>query len=119
MLSNGQNELLVTRGGDKTQIYIFDQNFKLKKEFTPFESNFKFGASVSTGNLDGVGADEIIVGRGNGGKPEVRVFDMSGKLLYQAFTAYASLTNPGVDVRALDVDFDGKDDIVTMSEGAF
>ncbi|EKE07388.1 MAG: hypothetical protein ACD_18C00100G0002 [uncultured bacterium] len=116
---NGQNELLVTRGGDKTQIYIFDQNFKLKKEFTPFESNFKFGASVSTGNLDGVGADEIIVGRGNGGKPEVRVFDMSGKLLYQAFTAYASLTNPGVDVRALDVDFDGKDDIVTMSEGAF
>jgi len=109
----------VGRGGDKTQLYIYDRNLKLKKEFTPFESNFKGGINVATGDLDGNKTDEIIVGRGDGGKPEVKVFDITGKLLYQSFTAYSSLTNPGIDVKALDVDFDGKDDIVTMSEGAF
>jgi len=116
---DGFQELVVGRGGDKTQLYIYDRNLKLKKEFTPFESNFKGGINVATGDLDGNKTDEIIVGRGDGGKPEVKVFDITGKLLYQSFTAYSSLTNPGIDVKALDVDFDGKDDIVTMSEGAF
>jgi len=116
---DGFQELVVGRGGDKTQLYIYDRDLKLKKEFAPFESNFKGGINVATGDLDGNKTDEIIVGRGDGGKPEVKVFDITGKLLYQSFTAYSSLTNPGIDVKALDVDFDGKDDIVTMSEGAF
>jgi len=92
---------------------------KLKKEFTPFDSKFKGGVNVATGDLDGNGTDEIIAGRGDGGKPEIRVFNMTGKLLYQSFEAYSSFGNPGIDVTALDVDFDGKDDIITMSEGAF
>jgi len=116
---DGFQELVVGRGGDKTQLYIYDRDLKLKKEFAPFESNFKGGANVATGDLDGNKTDEIIVGRRDGGKPEIKVFDFFGKLLYQSFTAYNSLTNPSIDVKALDVDFDGKDDIVTMSEGAF
>ncbi|EKE07014.1 MAG: hypothetical protein ACD_18C00212G0001, partial [uncultured bacterium] len=116
---DGQNELVVGRGVDKTQIYVYDKNLKLKKEFTPFDSKFKGGVNVATGDLDGNGTDEIIAGRGDGGKPEIRVFNMTGKLLYQSFEAYSSFGNPGIDVTALDVDFDGKDDIITMSEGAF
>ncbi|PIZ96005.1 MAG: hypothetical protein COX80_02620 [Candidatus Magasanikbacteria bacterium CG_4_10_14_0_2_um_filter_33_14] len=116
---DGFNELVVGRGVDRTKVYVYDKDFNLKSEFAPFESNFKYGVNVATGDLDGDRKDEIIVGRGEGGTPEVRVFDNNGKLLYKAFTAYSSFGNPGIDVRSLDVDFDGKDDIVTMSEGAF
>ncbi|OIO20528.1 MAG: hypothetical protein COY69_01420 [Candidatus Magasanikbacteria bacterium CG_4_10_14_0_8_um_filter_32_14] len=116
---DGFQELVIGRGGDKTQVYIYDKDLKLKNEFTPFESNFKSGVNVATGDLDGNKIDEIIVGRGDDGKPEIKVFDISGKLLFQSFTAYNSFVNSGIDVKALDVDFDGKDDIVTMSEGAF
>ena len=40
-------------------------------------------------------------------------------LLYPEFTAYTTVGNPGIDVRTVDVDYDGKDEIVGLSEGAF
>lgn len=112
-------ELVVGRGGDKTQVYVYDRDLKLKNSFSPFGASFKDGVNIAVGDLNGDKVDEIIAGRGDGGKPEIKVFDITGKLLYQSFTAYNSFANPGIDVKALDVDFDGKDEIVTMSDGAF
>ena len=74
---------------------------------------------IAAGDVDGDGVDEVIIGKGKGGAPIIKIFDASGKEKYSAFTAYSSFGNPGIDVRAVDVDFDGKDDIIGMSEGAF
>jgi hypothetical protein len=111
-------ELIVGRGGDKTEVVVFDKNYKARYTWKPFESNFLGGANVAVGKVDGGYINQIIVGRREG-KPDIKVFNANGTLLYKQFSAYESFGNPGIDVRALDVDFDGKDDIVGLSEDAF
>lgn len=111
-------ELIVGRGGNKTEIAIFASNYQQKYVWKPFESSFTGGANVAVGDLNADHIDEILVGRRKG-KPEIKVFSANGTLLHKQFMAYDSFGNPGIDVRALDVDFDGKDDIVGMSEDAF
>ncbi len=61
----------------------------------------------------------MIVGPGIGMEPKVRIFDPFGQLLYPEFIAYSAFGKPGIRVRATDVDFDGRDDIVGMSVEAF
>ena len=112
-------ELVIGRGGDKTAVYVYDKTFALKYEWMPFESWFLGGAHVAVGNINDDVYDEIVVGRGEGGKPDVAVFDARGSLLGSRFTAFQTFGTPGVDVRVVDVDFDGKDDIVTLSEDGF
>lgn len=112
-------ELIIGRAGDSTQVYVYDRRFQLKYSWRPFESWFLGGAHVATGDLNGNHKDEIVVGRGKGGKPEIGIYDAQGNVLYNKFTAYQSFGTPGIDVRMLDVDFDGRDDIVGMSDSAF
>ncbi|MBI2436501.1 MAG: hypothetical protein HYV41_02020 [Candidatus Magasanikbacteria bacterium] len=111
-------ELIVGRGGDKTEVAVFGRDYKLKYAWKPFESSFLGGVTVAVGSVDGDYIDEIIVGRREG-KPEIKVFNAKGTLLHKQFSAYDTFGNPGIDVRALDLDFDGKDDIIGLSDDAF
>ncbi len=112
-------ELVVGTSGKHTNVFVFDKNFELKYQWRPFESWFLGGARVAIGDVVGDYREEIIVGRGPGGKPEIGVFDAFGNALYNRFSAYDTISNPGIDVRVLDVDFDGMDDIIGMSESGF
>ncbi len=71
--------------------------------------------SVTTGNLSGDAAAEIIVGSGAGGGPHVRVFD--GRTLAEtgSFEAFASGFAGGVRVAAGDVDGDGQAEIIAAA----
>lgn len=114
----GKNGKLVLGSGvgTDTVVQIYDFDLKLAKEWFAFERNFKGGVNVAVGDLDGDGIGEIVVGAGKGKKPLIRVFDQSGALKYKEFGAFSSLGTPGIDVRVADVDFDGKLDILGMSE---
>jgi hypothetical protein len=46
----------------------------------------------------------------------IKVFDSTGALKYGEFEAYKALGTPGIDVRVVDVDFDGRKEIVGMSD---
>lgn len=110
-------QLVVGSGvGNKPMVYIYDDKFKLLHQWMAFEATFKGGVNVTTGDIYGTGVDNIIVGAGAGKKPEVKIFDVKGKLLGK-FIAYESLNNSGVEVLAADVDFDKKAEIITMSSG--
>lgn len=118
----GRGELIVGVGRGlipKVRIYKNDEafNFRISKEFPAFETSFRGGVNVAVGNLDGVGFDEIIVGAGSGKPPLIRTFDGLGTRRLSEFTAYRTAGKPGIEVRAVDVDFDGKDDIVGLSTG--
>jgi hypothetical protein len=78
--------------------------------FLAFDSSFRGGVSVATGDVDGAGRAEIVAGSGPGQPAEVRVFDGAGKLLYQ-FTPFAGYDG-GISVGAGDVDADGRAEIV-------
>jgi protocatechuate 3,4-dioxygenase beta subunit len=91
---------------------------EILKEFLVYESTFRGGVRIATGNMDGdaLGIDEIIVAPGQGRVGEVRVFTQAGVELKQFSTKpYGSSYSGGVEVAVGDVNGDGKNDIVTTN----
>ena len=104
--------------GVRPTVTMYGPELKKILTFSAFESSFIGGVSVAAGDVEGDGVQEIIVGKGVGGTPTVRVFSLQGKEKYRSFNAYTTMFKPGIEVRTLDIDFDGKDEIVTLSDGA-
>ncbi len=113
--SGASNQLVVGTGsGQKGEVYLYSDKFVLNKHWTVFEDSFKSGINVATGDLYGIGEDSIIAGAMSKRKPEIRVFDGSGKLLSK-FIAYQALGLPGVEVAAGQAGLGNKDVIISMS----
>lgn len=118
LIGGGVNQLILGAGKDaKPSVYIYDYTFGDVINWLAFEPAFKGGVNVASGDVDGNGIDEVIVGAGKGKKPIIKIFNTSGKLLYPEFTAYSALNTPGIEVLSADVDFDGKDDVIGESGG--
>ena len=103
------NETLVNSSGTIT-IY---RGTKILKTFQPFDGKFKGDISLAIANLNGDGEKQLIVGAGKGGGPQVRIFSTEGRLLNGGFFAYDRNFHGGVNVTALDLNNDGKDEIIT------
>lgn len=103
--------------GIPTVVQLYNPDFKLFKEWFAYEKYFQGGVHVAVGDIDGDGTEEIVAGAGKGKKPLIKVFDTAGGLKYKEFSAYNAIGTPGIDVRVVDVNFDGKKDIVGMSNG--
>jgi hypothetical protein len=115
--TNKSGILIGTGVGHTPIAHIYDYHYNFVHAWWPVLHTFRGGVDVAAGDVDGDGVDEVIIGPGSGMDPYVRIFDPWGNLKYSQFTAYSSFTKPGLDVISVDVDFDGKDDIVGMSEG--
>jgi hypothetical protein len=81
--------------------------------FRPFGVNYRAGVTVAAGNRDGIGLDEVIVGKWLN-QSLVRVYGQSGTVLQVLanFEVYTN-TRTGVMVAAGDLDGDGRAEIVT------
>ncbi len=75
--------------------------------FLAFEAGYTGGVHVASGNVDGDGADEILVGEGQGGS-RARVFNAAGDQLREVQSTPAG----EVRVAAGDVNGDGRADII-------
>ena len=115
-----QNNRLIVAGGvgynSRVHVYTY-RPYTLEYSWAPYEAGYTGGINVAAGDIDGDGYDEVIIGAGKGKKPEITVFDITGKRVSGPFIAYQTFMNNGIDVRAVDVDFDGRDDIIGVSEG--
>ncbi|PIT93546.1 hypothetical protein COU00_03800 [Candidatus Falkowbacteria bacterium CG10_big_fil_rev_8_21_14_0_10_43_11] len=110
---DGRDEIITGAGpGGGPHVRIFDQTGKVMGQFFAYNKNFRGGVSVAAGDVDGDGRDEIITGAGPGGGPHVRIFDRKGKVKEQFF-AYNKNFRGGVNVAAADLNFDGRDEIIT------
>jgi hypothetical protein len=108
-----ERELVTAAGpGGGPQVRVFGVNFAPVAQFYAFEATFRGGVDVATGDVDGDGTEEVIVGPGRGRLPEVRVFTARGEQRL-AFTAYAPSFRGGIRVAAADLDGDGRAEIVT------
>jgi hypothetical protein len=97
-------------------ISIYNNNYSPVRSWRVFEKTFRGGVKVAAGDINGDGISEIISGPGAGKSPVIKIFDAFGKLLYKEFTAYSSLIKNGVSgLGAVDVDFDGVEDILVFS----
>ena len=88
--------------------------------FLGYEATFKGGVTVATGDINGDGTDDVIVGSGLGGGPRIRVFDgttlgTATPTILSDFFAYESTFRGGVTVAVGDTDGDGFGDVVVGS----
>src|SRR5207247_9164123 len=83
----------------------------LRYRVGPFPG-FNLGAGVASGDVNGDGIADLIVGAGPGGGPRVAVFNgLDGSLMYDFF-GYESSFRGGVYVSSADFNGDGHADIV-------
>lgn len=97
--ADGKAEAIVTQknlGQAFIKIYNTQKNVILK-EFLAFPANHRGGASLAAGDFDNDKRDEIIVGIGDAGGPQVRVFIGDGKLKNPGFFAYGKDFKGGVN----------------------
>ncbi|MBN2884967.1 S8 family serine peptidase [Patescibacteria group bacterium] len=116
---DGKAEIIVGAGtGGGPHVRIFDHKGILKGQFFAFEESFHGGVNVASGNIDGRGAAEIIVARGPGSTPEVKIFDRHGNLEGQFF-AYERSFKGGVQVAIANIDGrnDNSEDEIIVAPG--
>lgn len=98
------------RGGGP-QVRVFRSDGSVISSFFAYDKMFRGGVNVALGDLDGDGRAEIVTGSGYGGSPQVRIFDVKGKLL-RSFMAYDNSFRGGVQVTVADIDGDKKAEII-------
>lgn len=110
---DGKEEIITAPGpGRETRVRAFYANGKEAFSFNAFPRSVTGGVSVATGDLDGDGADEIVVAPAKNAQPEVRVYSSTGDWL-RAFMVYDTKFRGGVNLSVFDSDGDGQNDIVT------
>jgi hypothetical protein len=114
---DGTGESIVVVGANTiAHVVAFDLNRTntAVASFFAFGSNI-VGANVAVGDLGGDNTNDIVVGAGFGGLPQVRVYDTNGRFQGTKFNAYAPGFIGGVNVGLADYNRDGKLDILTGS----
>jgi hypothetical protein len=99
-------------------VRVFRRNGTMISEFYPFGSTFAGGMSVAGGNTDRKLGEEIIIGAGPGGGPQVRAVNSNGDSVTPNFWMYRSDFRGGVNVGAADVDNDGVAEILGAPAGS-
>jgi hypothetical protein len=104
--------ILAPAANSIAEIREMEANGGLIKKFNGFPADFRGGASIAGGDINGDKQDEIVVGALKGGSPQVRIFNTDGNLLGQFF-AYDKKFRGGVKIALADLDNDGKTEIIT------
>jgi hypothetical protein len=112
---NGQ--IVVGRGnGSRPEVIIYNNDFsKINRRFFVDVSKIKGELGVAVGDLNGDTKKEIIIAFDMGSSKQIKIYSLAGILLSQ-FKISASFTTGPVTVGAVDVDFDGKDEVVLMNK---
>jgi hypothetical protein len=109
--------LILTGAGETggPHVRFFDINGNAISGFFAYAENFRGGANVASGDVDGDGQEEIVTSPGKDGGPHIRIWKQDGRPKYPGFFAYASTFRGGVNVALGDLDGDGKKEIITGS----
>lgn len=117
--ADGQPDIVTgARAGGGPHVRVFNTAQQVKVQFFAYGWRFTGGVHVGVGDVDGDGRDEIVSGAGFGGGPHVRVFNLFGEVESQFF-AYDERQRNGVRISVGDIDDDGRDDILAMTNDAF
>lgn len=110
---DGYDEIITgTGGGGGPLIKVFEANGTFVKNIWPFPFEMNTGIFVSSGDIDNDGVDEIIVGSGPGFSPQVRAFELNGRLITSFISGNPNFLG-GIDVAAGDFAGDEAEEIVT------
>jgi hypothetical protein len=99
--------------GGGPQVDVWDgRSGALIDVFNAFPATFTGGVRVGAGDVNGDGHADIIAGAGAGGGPQVTVFNGVTLGVLQNYYAFPAFFTGGVFVAAVDVNGDGRADVV-------
>lgn len=109
-------DIIVSAGrGGAPHVKVFDGLFGTElASFFAYAPSFTGGVQVASGDINGDGVADVIIGSGVGGGPHVRVISGADfKTEIMNFFAYDMSFRSGVQVAAGDVNGDGRTDVIT------
>ncbi|MFO0938515.1 MAG: PKD domain-containing protein [Gemmataceae bacterium] len=115
---DGTSDLVVSTGpGSVNRFFVIDgATQKIGPTLIPFEASFTGGTFVTTGDLNGDGAGEIIVSADNGGSTRIRVFNASNfDTVADFFGIEDSNFRGGAHAAVGDINNDGIGDLIVTA----
>lgn len=94
-------------GGPRVKVYDGVTRTAIA-DFNAFEPSFRGGVRVATGDVNGDGLADVVVGSGPGGGGHVKIYSGMDQAPLADFFAYGPSFSGGVFVAAGDVDGDGR-----------
>ncbi len=120
---DGKDDIVtVPAPGGGPQVRVFGMDGKFKSQFFAFETTSRTGLNVATGDVNGDGTEEIVVGEDAKGQGRVRTFMMDGAQVSELkpFEFSGTFVPSGsVRVSTGDVDGDGNDEIIASRGAGF
>lgn len=114
---DGKAEIVTGAGpGGGPHVRVFDSKGNAIINFMAYDKNFSGGVNVAVGDVDGDGLQEIVTGAGQGGGPQVRIFNNLG-IPKTSFMAYDLNYRSGIFVALSDINNDGVMEILTGISG--
>jgi hypothetical protein len=100
--------------GGGPQVTVFSgKDGAMLSAFNAFDPRFTGGVRVAAGDVNGDGKADIIAGMGAGNLPAVSITDGATFRPLASFLAFAPAFRGGVSVAAVDVNGDGRADVIT------
>ena len=113
--NDGSADIIAGTGvGGGPRVIVFNgKSSAVLENFFAYDSSFRQGVLVGSGDIDGDGFDDVFTGSGPGGGPHARGFSGRDGHGLLSFFADDSDFRGGVRVDSLDMNGDGRDDFVT------
>jgi len=112
---DGEIEVITgTGGGSLPMVQIFDKLGNREASWLAYPSFFRGGVNVAVGDIDSDGSLEVITAAGNGGGPQIRIFDAQGNIKGQFF-AFEDTFRGGANIAVGNIDSDPEVEIITSS----
>ncbi len=102
--------------GGGPNVKVFDYGGSLRFSFNAYAPSYTGGVRVALADVNGDQIPDIITATGQGGGPNVKVFDGRNLNVLYSFFAYDPKYTAGLYVAAGDVDGDGLAEIVTGAD---
>ena len=95
------------------EIRVFDNNALLKGKFLAYASTSKQGVNIAVGDVNNDTWDEIVTVPARSLAPQIKMFNMKGKLKGE-FLSYNQYLRSGIKIVAKDISGDGLPEIITL-----
>jgi len=115
--NDGKAEIITGAGPTGgPHVKVWDNRGILKSEFFAADINDVSGITVSSADIDNDGTPEIITGHASSDPPTISVFKMNGKKIKE-FLAFENTFSGGVTPLGLDINNDGREEILVAPNG--